>query len=133
VLPLGPRPGHPIPNESTRAFYKLCDLLLVPLDPIAVFQGTVASKLFEILFCERQALARLDGEARRIVEQSGGSGWCLRVTQGLWHRELSALQPLRLLNWQTWGGRAGISCREYSRPVIADRYLDLLSRVVIRR
>ncbi|HKP75219.1 MAG TPA: glycosyltransferase family 4 protein, partial [Longimicrobiaceae bacterium] len=43
----------PIPKEATRAFYNACDVCLVPLAPVPVFQETVPSKLFEILACER--------------------------------------------------------------------------------
>jgi colanic acid biosynthesis glycosyl transferase WcaI len=62
----------PIPKSSTRAFYNCCDAVLVPLTPVAIFQETVPSKLFEALACARPVIASLGGEGASILQKSGG-------------------------------------------------------------
>lgn len=117
----------PIPKAQTRAFYNRCDLVLVPLAPVAVFQETVPSKLFEILGCERPVLASLAGEAAAIVVESGGGrtvppGDPAALAQGieefagLGERERAAMGAR---------GREYVG-RRYSREALAGRYLEVL-------
>ena len=120
----------PISKDQTRAFYNHCDLVLVPLAPIPVFQETIPSKLFEILACCRPVLACLDGEGRRIVEGSGG-GWV--VPPGEPESLAGAIRTVMaedpgVLREMGLRGREYVG-REYSRTAIADRYLDLLAEV----
>ncbi len=121
----------PVPKEQTRAFYNACDICLVLLAPVPIFSETVPSKLFEILACGRPVLASVEGEARRIVESSGGGivtapgdpgGLVRGITQLLrLDRELIAEM-----------GRRG---REYAlahfeRSRLADKYLEVLRTIV---
>lgn len=120
----------PIPKEQTRAFYANCDLCLVPLAPIAVFQETVPSKIFEIMACERPLLASLDGEGRRIVEASRGGyvsppGDPVAMAEGIL-RALDA--PAGERDAMGRRGREYVAWR-YGRAAIADRYLEWLERV----
>jgi glycosyltransferase involved in cell wall biosynthesis len=117
----------PIAKDQTRAFYNGCDLVLVPLAPVPVFQETVPSKLFEIMACERPLLASLDGEGRRIVEESGGGivrapGDPAAIADGI--RAVRAMDASALAEM----GRAGRAYveRHYARGVLAARYLDVL-------
>jgi glycosyltransferase involved in cell wall biosynthesis len=120
----------PIRKEQTRAFYNACDLMLVPLAPVPIFQETIPSKLFEILACECPVLASVAGEAQRVVERSRG-GWTVppgdpvALANGI-TKALATPAPVR-----EQMGRSGRSFvrREYDRAAIADRYLALLSRV----
>jgi glycosyltransferase involved in cell wall biosynthesis len=57
----------PIEKSQTRAFYNACDLCLVPLAPVPIFNETVPSKIFEVMACERPVLASVAGEAARPV------------------------------------------------------------------
>jgi colanic acid biosynthesis glycosyl transferase WcaI len=120
----------PIPKDATRAFYNCCDVCLVPLAPVPVFQETVPSKLFEILACERPIVASLDGEGRAIVERSGGGvvrppGDAAGMVDGI--RALLGMEPVRLEEMGRTG-RAYVQ-RHYARGALAERYLEVLASV----
>lgn len=123
----------PVPKQATRAFYNSCDVLLVPLAPVAVFQETVPSKLFEIMACERPLVASLDGEGRRIVEESGGGvvrrpGDGADIADGV--RAVLAMDPAAC---EAMGrsGRAYVE-KNYARGALAERYLHVLARAAGR-
>jgi colanic acid biosynthesis glycosyl transferase WcaI len=124
----------PIPKEATRAFYNACDVCLVPLAPVPVFQETVPSKLFEILACERPLVASLEGEGRAIVEASGAGvvrppGDPASIADGI--RTIRGMDDAQ----RAAMGRAGRAYveRSYSRAALADRYLEVLRAAVERR
>jgi glycosyltransferase involved in cell wall biosynthesis len=120
----------PIPKDATRAFYNSCDLCLVPLAPVPVFQETIPSKIFEIMACERLVLASVEGEGRRVLTESGAGllappGDPGALAEGVLRaRDLPVEQRLAM-------GRAGRAyvAAHYSRVAIADRYLELLEAV----
>jgi colanic acid biosynthesis glycosyl transferase WcaI len=121
----------PIAKDRTRAFYNACDLCLVPLADVAVFQETVPSKLFEIMACERPVLASLGGEAAEIVRGSASG-----IVAAPGNPESIADGVLDLLarpeaERRDMGrrGRAYVTER-YNRDVLASRYLELLRAVV---
>jgi glycosyltransferase involved in cell wall biosynthesis len=128
-LQLGNISIHPtIPKDATRAFYNACDACLVPLAPVAVFQETIPSKIFEIMACERPVVACLGGEGRRIVEESGGG---VTATPGDPRAIADAVlrlrrQSLTQRNLMGQAGRAYV-LRHYKREALADRYLEILS------
>lgn len=123
----------PIRKEQTRAFYNACDLVLVPLAPVPIFQETIPSKLFEILACERPVLVSAAGEAQRLVENSGG-GWAVAPgdPEALATGILEALgTPAEVRDQMGRAGRCFVQ-QHYDRAAIADRYLALLNRVARR-
>jgi glycosyltransferase involved in cell wall biosynthesis len=123
----------PIPKGQTRAFYNACDLCLVPLAPVPIFSETVPSKIFEVMACESPVLASVEGEAARIVEASGG-GAVSRPGDA----EAMAEGIVRILSMPTETraemGRRGSQhvAAHFSRSVLADRYLEILTRVAAR-
>lgn len=122
---------HPsIPKRDTRAFYNACDVCVVPLAPIAVFQETVPSKLFEIMACERPVIASLAGEGASIVEQSGGGVHVAPGDSAALAEAIVRMRDVGAAGRRTFGsrGRAYV-CAHYDRRAIADRYLDVLCRV----
>lgn len=120
----------PITKDQTRAFHNACDVSLVPLAPLPVFQETIPSKIFEIMACERPVLASLGGEAARIVQESGGG---TVVEPG--DPEAMADGVLRLYReTPAERGRMGASGREYviqhyDRMKLAETYLEIMRRV----
>jgi len=124
----------PIPKEATRAFYNACDVCLVPLAPVPVFQETVPSKLFEILACERPLVASLEGEGKAIVEASGAGvvrppGDPASIADGI--REIRGMSEAERAAMGR-AGRAYVECR-FGRASLAARYLDVLRAAAERR
>ena len=124
----------PIPKEETRAFYGACDICLVPLAPIAIFQETIPSKIFEIMACERPVLASLAGEAAEIVSASGcglavSPGNPDAIASGI--LRLQAATPAERMEMGE-KGRAYVLAN-YDRRIIARRYLRILEAVAQRR
>lgn len=117
----------PILREQTRAFYNACDVCLVPLAPIPIFNETVPSKLFEVMACERPLVASVSGEGAKIVNESGGgvvsapgdaAGLAAAILQV---RHMSA--PER----EAMGARARRYVAEnYNRRILADKYFEIL-------
>ena len=121
----------PITKDRTRAFYNACDLCLVPLAPIDIFQETIPSKLFEIMACERPLLASLAGEGAAIVQASGGGrvrrpGDARDIADGI--LEIAALSAEARAEMGA-RGRTYVQAN-YSRPALADRYLEVLTAAV---
>jgi glycosyltransferase involved in cell wall biosynthesis len=117
----------PIRRDQTRAFYNACDVCLVPLAPIPIFQETVPSKMFEVMACERPLIAALAGEGAKIVDESGG-GLC--VDPGDARALADAILQMRRMpdeRRREMGRRArAYVTTHYSRAALADCYLDLL-------
>lgn len=61
------------PKERMPDFYHTADICLVPLRNVALFEGFIPSKMFEIMACGRPIIASLAGEAARILDRSGGA------------------------------------------------------------
>jgi glycosyltransferase involved in cell wall biosynthesis len=124
----------PLHKDLTRAFYNACDVCLVPLAPVEIFQETVPSKMFEIMACERPVLASLAGEGQRIVEESGGG---VVAPPGDARALADALKRLKAMSPSTGAsmGRNGREyvARHYARGVLADRYLEILAAVARKR
>lgn len=122
-----------LPKEQTRAFYNACDACLVPLAPVAVFQETIPSKIFEVMACERPVVGCLEGEGRRIIEESRGG---VTARPGDPRAIADAILQLkqRSIEERETIGRAGRAyvVRHYNRQSLADRYLDILARAAER-
>lgn len=121
----------PILKDRTRAFYNACDLCLVPLADVPVFQETVPSKLFEVMACERPALASVGGEASSIVEESGGGlvarpGDSASIAAGI--RRLLSLSPEERAVMGRRGRR--YVAEHYDRSSLAERYWNVLQHLM---
>lgn len=61
-----------VPLEESAHYLNLADVVLVPLARDQIFNMFVPSKLFDGLACGKPVLLSVDGEAREILEESGG-------------------------------------------------------------
>jgi len=62
----------PQPRERMPELYAASDAGLVPLRRVPLFRQTVPSKMYELLACGVPVVLGVDGEARSILERSGG-------------------------------------------------------------
>ncbi|HSR67774.1 MAG TPA: glycosyltransferase family 4 protein [Acidobacteriota bacterium] len=60
------------PKALVPRFYAACDVGLVTLRDTPLFQNVLPSKIFEYLAMERPLLLSVGGQARQLVESSGG-------------------------------------------------------------
>ncbi|MGI8686801.1 MAG: glycosyltransferase family 4 protein [Acidimicrobiales bacterium] len=61
-----------VPLEAVAPYVNTCDVLVVPLRRLEILASFVPSKLFDFLCCAKPVLLMVDGEAREILEESGG-------------------------------------------------------------
>jgi glycosyltransferase involved in cell wall biosynthesis len=119
-------------HERIPAFLAAADAMLVPLRAKALFQTVLPSKIFESLAAARPVVLGVEGEARRLVEASGG-GLCVPPESA--EAVVAALRRLQASpsESETMGmrGRAYVE-RHYARPVLAKRYLELLAGLAPR-
>jgi glycosyltransferase involved in cell wall biosynthesis len=109
------------------------DVCLVPLRDVPLFEAFVPSKLFEVLAAGRPIVGAVRGEARAILERSGGA---LLVDPERGDQLAAAVARLRadpaLRARLARDGRA-FAKHHYDRDTLAARYLELLHAVVARR
>jgi glycosyltransferase involved in cell wall biosynthesis len=118
-----------VPKDDVPGLYASADVCLVPLRDVPIFETFVPSKLFEILAAGRPVVGAVRGEARGILEQSGGALLVPPSDADAMAGAVTRLRQDRALR-ETLGirGRAFVEQR-YDRNVLAARYLALLRGV----
>lgn len=120
----------PILREQTRAFYNACDVCLVPLAPIPIFNETVPSKLFEVMACERPLVASVSGEGAKIVNESGGGVVSAPGDAAGLAAAILRVRHMSAPEKEAMGARARRYVAEnYNRRTLADRYFEILARL----
>ena len=121
-----------VPRSELPGVYASADVCLVPLRDVPVFDAFVPSKLFEVLAAGRPVVGAVRGEARAILERSGGA---LLVDPERGDQLAAAVERLRtdpeLRTRLGQHGRA-FAERHYDRDVLAARYLAILRGVAPR-
>jgi glycosyltransferase involved in cell wall biosynthesis len=119
------QPRHTIPG-----FIAASDLCLVVLRSTPLFKTVIPSKIFEFLGSGRPIALGVDGEARALVEESGGGVAFPPEDAGLLERLLLELaaDPDRLARMGA-AGRAYVEAN-FSRAALAQRYLGILAELV---
>ncbi len=122
-----------VPKSEVARWYSLADVGLVPLKGVPLFHTFIPSKMFELMASGIPIVASVAGEARGILERSGGarvtdpedaSGIAAAVRElhgdGELHRQLAS------------AGRAFVLA-EYTRERLADRYVEILEEMLAER
>jgi glycosyltransferase involved in cell wall biosynthesis len=121
-----------VAKAEVPGLYAAADACLVPLRDVPIFETFVPSKLFEVLAAGRPVIGAVRGEAREILERSGGA---LVVEPERGDQLAEAIDRLRrdpaLGDELARRGRE-FAEQHYDRDALARRYLDLLLEVVGR-
>jgi glycosyltransferase involved in cell wall biosynthesis len=110
--------------------YAAVDACLVPLRDVPIFETFVPSKLFEVLAAGRPVIGAVRGEARQILERSGGA---LLVEPERGDQLAAAVDRLRKdSDLRERLARAGrrFAVAEYDRGALGSRYLRILEEVI---
>lgn len=121
-----------VAKSEVPGLYAAADVCLVPLRDIGIFETFIPSKMFEALATGRPIVGALRGEARAILERSGGAiivdpedGPALSQAVGRLKQDAALRAEM---------GRRGRAfvLEHYDRDQLAGRYLDLLREVTRR-
>ncbi len=117
-------------REEIPAYYAACDLGLVPLRATPLFQAVLPSKIFECLGMERPVLISVDGEARRLVEESGGGRFV--PPEDAPAMAAAICEMARRRDELESMGRRGRDyvLRHFDRRVLALKYVEILREVI---
>lgn len=117
-------------KEKVIEYYRLANIILVPLKNIKGFQTFIPSKIFEIMACGKPIIASLAGEAASILEESGAS----YIVEPENTTELKDAIEDSLLNEEKRisMGISGIKfvARHYNRKIIASNYLSQIRQMI---
>lgn len=117
-------------HQRVREYYWASDVCVVPLRQLALFGTFIPSKMFEIMACAVPVIGAVEGEAREILERSGGA------------RLITPEDDAALADAVRWfklhpgesrlmgaAGRAFVTAH-YDRQVLADRYAGALQALL---
>ena len=122
-----------LPREAMSEVYATSDLCLVPLRKTELFQTVLPSKIFEILAMARPVLLSVDGEARALVEASGGGVFVPPEDASAMAEVILRLaQDPAACRDMGQRGRAYVK-EHFDRKRLAARYLAILQGVAERR
>jgi colanic acid biosynthesis glycosyl transferase WcaI len=117
-------------RETIPEFIRASNVCLVPLRKSDVFKTVIPTKMLEFLSCGRPVILSVEGQAREIIEKSGG-GIAIEPD----NPEALAKAILQLKDSPARCAELGQSGhafidREFSRESTARRYTDVLGKVV---
>lgn len=119
-----------LPREQMPEVYATADACVVPLRRTELFTTVIPSKIFEILASERPILLSVDGEARSIVEASGGGRFLPPEDAAALASAVGQLADNRGLCREMGARGRDYVLREFDREALARSYLEILGRVV---
>ena len=118
-----------VPLSQITLYLTMSDALLVPLRNDPVFDTFVPSKLFDFLACARPVVLMVNGEAREILESSGGGIWVAPEDASGLVQAIAQFMAMSAEERQRMGerGRAYVLSR-YTRAIQNRNLLELLER-----
>ena len=118
-------------HQRVREYYCASDVCVVPLRQLPLFATFIPSKMFEIMACAVPVIGAVEGEAREILERSGGARLIVpEDAAGL----ADAVRWFKLHPGESRqmgaAGRAFVTAN-YDRQVLADRYAAALQALLV--
>jgi glycosyltransferase involved in cell wall biosynthesis len=118
-----------VDKKSLPEYYRLCDVLLVPLRKLELFEKVIPSKIFEIFAMEKPLIISVNGEAKKLVEESGGGIYSEPENEiELKDRILYLYKNRSLLIEMGLKGRKYVE-NNFDRIILSQKYLDLLKSI----
>jgi colanic acid biosynthesis glycosyl transferase WcaI len=118
------------PRETIPSYISASDACLVLLKKTDVFKTVIPTKLLEFMSCARPVILGVDGQARQIVEESGGGIVIEPESSEALARAIQQLTADRSMGVELGKkGRAYVT-KNLSRRETATKYLQILESVV---
>lgn len=117
------------PRERIPAFIRASDACLVLLKKSDLFRTVIPSKMLEFMACSRPVIVGVEGQARKMVEESNAGMFIEPENAAALVEAVVAMQrsPERCREYGAAGRKYVLA--HYSRGLMADKYLDVLRRV----
>jgi len=121
-----------LPKDDMPAVWTATDASLIPLKKSDTFTRVLPSKMFEAMAMQRPILLGVEGEARALLEESGGGIAIEPESPGALAAAVRRLadDPVLCASLGTRGG--DFARRHFDRKALAARYLDLLETLAER-
>jgi glycosyltransferase involved in cell wall biosynthesis len=119
-----------LPRDRMTEVYATLDIALVTLRRTELFTTVLPSKIFEIAAMERPIILSVDGEARAVVEASGGGMFVPPEDVGAMSEAIARLAGDPAARERMGRSARTYVVREFDRETLARGYLDVLAHVV---
>jgi glycosyltransferase involved in cell wall biosynthesis len=116
-------------REEVRYLYALCDVNVVHLKAVPLFETVIPSKIFEAMVTRTPIALGVRGEARAIVEEAGAGLYFEPENAEALVQVVLRLKNEPALHAAMAGSGYEHVCRAYDRSEIAHRYAALLEHV----
>ena len=118
-------------KEVVKEYYAISDIGLVTLKKNERFSGVIPSKIFEYMAMEVPIIISVDGEARQIVEESGGGIFVEpENVEQMAEMVKNLIQKPETMAEMGKNGRMYVE-KNFDRKELAQKQLDVLKSVVI--
>jgi glycosyltransferase involved in cell wall biosynthesis len=117
------------PKEMIPDFYSISDVCLIPLKNIQLFKIFIPSKMFEIMACGVPIVASLEGEAADILTESKAALVVHPDNDEEIRQAILKLKNDKELYQQLKANGPIFVGKNYSRKMLAERYLDIISNI----
>jgi glycosyltransferase involved in cell wall biosynthesis len=122
-----------VPRDRMTEVYATLDLALVTLRRTELFTTVLPSKIFEIAAMERPMIVSVDGEARAVVEASGGGVFVPPEDVSAMSEAIAQLAQDPAARERMGRAARAFVVREFDREALARSYLQVLERVAANR
>lgn len=119
-----------VPKEQLSLYYSICDILLVPLRKLSLFETVIPSKIFEIMAMEKPIIISVNGEAQKIIEEANSGFFSEPENLAMLKQKiLYAYKNPQILLEKAKNGRNYVEAN-FDRSKIADEYKKIIESVI---
>ena len=120
-----------VPRARAQAYLAATDIALVVLKPSPMFELVLPSKMFEAMVAATPLVLGVAGEARRVLEHSGGGVAVPPGDAAALADAVGRLAGDRVARERMGAAGRSFVTREFSRPIWAARYLTMLEALAL--